>query len=143
LSANPDEFRAREQGPPNQQICRGQFSVGKRAGASYYITIFSTCLDYNSGSTAKARYPFGSSIRAERIKVRSTVKSFALITGMIVSSLTHAGTVETVFQDAALYTVKIETTTRHPYHDDAHGTVIGAGFLIDRKKGFISPHVNL
>lgn len=56
---------------------------------------------------------------------------------MIFSSLTHAGTVETVFQDAALYTVKIETTTRHPYHDDAHGTVIGAGFLIDRKKGWV------
>ena len=49
----------------------------------------------------------------------------------------YAGTVETVFQDAALYTVKIQTTTRHPYLNDTHGTIIGSGFLIDKGKGWI------
>jgi hypothetical protein len=47
----------------------------------------------------------------------------------------RAGSIEAVFEDAARYTVKIETTTEHPFLDDQLGTTIGAGFMIDRDKG--------
>ena len=49
----------------------------------------------------------------------------------------QAGSIEAVFEDAARYTVKIETTTEHPFLDDQLGTTIGAGFLVDRDKGWI------
>ena len=49
----------------------------------------------------------------------------------------RAETIENVFQDAVRYTVKIETTTEHPYINDTYGTVIGAGFLIDKTMGWV------
>jgi len=48
-----------------------------------------------------------------------------------------AGSIESVFKDAARYTVKIETTTEHPFLDDLQGRAFGAGFLVDREKGWI------
>jgi len=66
-----------------------------------------------------------------------TLRKFVLILGVMHASIASAGNVETVFQNAALYTVKIMTTTKHPYYDDTHGTTIGAGFLVDRDKGWI------
>lgn len=67
----------------------------------------------------------------------SMVRKFVFILGALNVSSTYAGSIETVFDDAALYTVKIETTTRHPYINDTHGTIFGAGFLINKDKGWI------
>ena len=59
------------------------------------------------------------------------VRKFIFILSVLNASFAYAGSIETVFDDAALYTVKIETTTRHPYINDTHGTINGAGFLIN------------
>lgn len=59
------------------------------------------------------------------------------ITCVLNTSIVNAETIETVFQDAARYTVKIETTTEHPYLNDTHGTVLGAGFLVDKSRGWV------
>jgi S1-C subfamily serine protease len=56
---------------------------------------------------------------------------------MLLSSIAYAASIESVFQEAGRYTVKIETTTEHPYMDDSHGMAFGAGFLVDKKKGWI------
>ena len=48
-----------------------------------------------------------------------------------------AGPIESVFEDAARYTVKIETTTEQPFADDLQGRIFGAGFLVDRQQGWI------
>lgn len=61
----------------------------------------------------------------------------SFVVSMIFSSIAFAGSIESVFQDAARYTVKIETTTEQPYMDDSQGMVFGAGFLVDKKKGWI------
>ena len=53
------------------------------------------------------------------------------------SASLHAASIEAVFEDAARYTVKIETTVAHPFLDDQFGTAFGAGFLIDRERGWI------
>jgi len=61
----------------------------------------------------------------------------SLIICMFQVSMLHAGSIESVFQDAARYTVKIETTTEYPYDNDSYGTTIGAGFLIDKARGWV------
>ena len=65
------------------------------------------------------------------------VRSFVFTLLVLNASITYAASIETVFDDAALYTVKIETTTRHPYINDTHGTITGAGFLINKAKGWV------
>lgn len=67
----------------------------------------------------------------------SIIRKFVVILAVMNSSVAIAGSVESVFQDAALYTVKIRTITKHPYYDDTHGTTIGAGFLVNKEKGWI------
>ena len=69
--------------------------------------------------------------------VLSMIRKSAFILGVLSSTFAWAGSIEAVFDDAALYTVKIETTTRHPYVNDTHGTTFGAGFLINKDKGWV------
>ena len=64
------------------------------------------------------------------------LKALALAFLCAASSL-QAASIEEVFEQAALYTVKIETTVEHPFLDDPFGTSFGAGFLIDRQRGWI------
>jgi S1-C subfamily serine protease len=47
------------------------------------------------------------------------------------------GSIESVFEAAARYTVKVETITEHPFLDDFQGRSFGAGFLVDRRQGWI------
>ncbi len=67
---------------------------------------------------------------------RNTGKCLLLLCLMLPAS-GIAGSIESVFEDAARYTVKIETTTEHPFLNDQQGRTFGAGFLIDRDKGWI------
>ena len=63
-----------------------------------------------------------------------TLVSLALLLGSFTAS---ADSVESVFQDAARYTVKIETTTLHPFLGDDEGMATGSGFLVNKQKGWI------
>ena len=65
------------------------------------------------------------------------LRNIVFTLGVLNASLSYAESIETVFDNAALYTVKIETTTRHPYVNDTHGTITGAGFLINKAKGWV------
>lgn len=67
----------------------------------------------------------------------SMVRNIVFTLGVLNASFTYAESIETVFDDAALYTVKFRTTTRHPYVNDTHGTITGAGFLINKDKGWV------
>ena len=49
----------------------------------------------------------------------------------------HALDTEEIFREAETYTVKIKTTSRHAYIGDTVGVSIGAGFLIDRSRGWV------
>jgi len=64
----------------------------------------------------------------------STLVSLSLLLGSLTAS---ADSVESVFQDAARYTVKIETTTLHPFLDDEEGVATGSGFLVNKQKGWV------
>jgi S1-C subfamily serine protease len=44
---------------------------------------------------------------------------------------------ETIFKDAAQYTVYVETRIEVPFIEDYQATIIGAGFVIDRKRHWI------
>ncbi len=48
-----------------------------------------------------------------------------------------ADSVESVFQAAERYTVKLRTTTLHPFLDDEEGVSTGSGFLLDKNEGWI------
>lgn len=61
----------------------------------------------------------------------------SLLVCVLMPASVAAGSIESVFQDAARYTVKIETSTEYPFLDDRQGTTFGAGFLVDRDKGWI------
>jgi len=65
------------------------------------------------------------------------IRKIIFILGALNASFSNAESIETVFDDAALYTVKIKTTTRHPYVNDTHGTITGAGFLINKDEGWV------
>jgi len=60
-----------------------------------------------------------------------------LLACLLLPAIASARSVESVFQEAARYTVKIETTTEYPFLGDRKGTTFGAGFLVDREKGWI------
>ena len=68
--------------------------------------------------------------------IKALVKSLPLLF-LYAASSPHAASIEEVFEDAARFTVKIETTVSHPFLDDQFGTSFGAGFLIDRERGWI------
>ncbi|MFC1560805.1 S1C family serine protease, partial [Pseudomonadota bacterium] len=63
-----------------------------------------------------------------------TIVSLSLLLGSFTAS---ADSVESVFQDAARYTVKIETTTLHPFLEDEEGVATGSGFLVNKEKGWV------
>lgn len=44
---------------------------------------------------------------------------------------------EDIFREAEKYTVKIKTTSNHAYIGDTVGVSIGAGFLIDKQRGWV------
>ena len=44
---------------------------------------------------------------------------------------------EKVFNDAIKYTVEIRTKIKIPFIEDENGVFYGAGFLIDKKRGWI------
>ncbi|MGD8349445.1 MAG: trypsin-like peptidase domain-containing protein [Gammaproteobacteria bacterium] len=69
------------------------------------------------------------------MKVES--RASLLLACLLVPAVAGARSVESVFQEAARYTVKIETSTEHPFLGDRRGTTFGAGFLVDREKGWI------
>jgi S1-C subfamily serine protease len=69
--------------------------------------------------------------------VKIVSASSPLLACLLMPALAGAGSIESVFQDAARYTVKIETSTEYPFLGDRKGTTIGAGFLVDRDKGWI------
>ena len=60
-----------------------------------------------------------------------------LLASLLIPAVAGARSVESVFQEAARYTVKIETSTEYPFLGDRRGTTFGAGFLVDREKGWI------
>ncbi|MCP4982695.1 MAG: PDZ domain-containing protein [Gammaproteobacteria bacterium] len=62
---------------------------------------------------------------------------FSILLFALHGSPVFADSIETVFRDAARYTVKIKTTTEYPYLTDDLGTTFGAGFLVDKKRGWI------
>ena len=51
--------------------------------------------------------------------------------------VSSADSIESVFKDAARYTVKIVTTIEFPFFNDDYGETFGAGFLVDKEKGWI------
>ena len=63
--------------------------------------------------------------------------SSLLLACLLMPVAAGARSIESVFQDAARYTVKIETSTEYPFLGDRKGTTFGAGFLVDRGKGWI------
>ncbi|MFP6709725.1 MAG: hypothetical protein VCE75_27625, partial [Alphaproteobacteria bacterium] len=44
---------------------------------------------------------------------------------------------KSTFAEAAKYTVKLKVRTRYPFYDDHIGSHRGAGFLIDKERGWI------
>ena len=44
---------------------------------------------------------------------------------------------KSTFAEAAKYTVKLKVRTRYPFYDDEIGSLRGAGFLIDKERGWI------
>ena len=77
---------------------------------------------------------------AEGLSVASkSIRSFSII-GLTALSLTAS--VSTAFAldpiaDAALFTVKTTTAVEYPFGSDRKTTGRGAGFLIDRERGWI------
>lgn len=69
------------------------------------------------------------------MKFRITTPTLILLS--FLSFASFADSVESVFQDAARYTVKIQTTTLHPFLDDDEGMATGSGFLVNKEKGWI------
>ena len=56
---------------------------------------------------------------------------------LLLPAIAVGGSIESVFEAAARYTVKIETITEHPFLNDFQGRSFGAGFLVDRRQGWI------
>src|SRR4051812_30958811 len=50
---------------------------------------------------------------------------------------------ERVFENAKSYTVKIRTTISMPFPNDSKGTGTGAGFVIDRSRGWIATNAHV
>ena len=49
---------------------------------------------------------------------------------LLLPAIAVGGSIESVFEAAARYTVKIETITEHPFLNDFQGRSFGAGFLV-------------
>ena len=60
-----------------------------------------------------------------------------LALGMPVVHAAQSSTDKTTFAEAAKYTVKLKVRTRYPFYDDNIGSLRGAGFLIDKERGWI------
>lgn len=65
------------------------------------------------------------------------IRAFTAFLLLFFSLTSHGDPVESVFQNAARYTVKISTVTLHPFLDDEEGVATGSGFLVNRKEGWI------
>ncbi len=44
---------------------------------------------------------------------------------------------KSTFAEAAKYTVKLKARTRYPFYDDEIGSLRGAGFLVDKERGWV------
>ena len=69
------------------------------------------------------------------MKVIARLLSPALL--LIASFASPADSVESVFQAAERYTVKLRTTTLHPFLVDEEGVSTGSGFLLDKNEGWV------
>ena len=52
-------------------------------------------------------------------------------------------TPETYFQKANLYTVKVRSRVEYPFVNDERGSFSGAGFLVDKKRGWIATNAHV
>jgi S1-C subfamily serine protease len=50
---------------------------------------------------------------------------------------------ETAFRDAREYTVRIRTQIVTPFIEDEEGAFVGAGFLVDAKRGWIATNAHV
>lgn len=80
----------------------------------------------------------------DRIKCFSPRRYFSLLPFVVlVASSASYGDDEQVFEAARRYTVKIRTQVAIPFFGDRKGTHVGAGFLVDARRGWIMTNAHV
>lgn len=62
---------------------------------------------------------------------------------LLVALPTNAATVEEIFAAARNYTVYIETRIETPFIEDDPGSYLGAGFIVDRERGWVMTNAHV
>jgi len=65
------------------------------------------------------------------------IRALLIIIPLFFAQTLVAQTAQKIFQDAVNFTVKIRSSVEIPYMEDNRGVSLGAGFIIDKKKGWI------
>lgn len=72
--------------------------------------------------------------------LRQTALAFALLLALgspCFADVTPKDTTEEIFKEALNYTVEIKTSTALPFSGDSAGTTRGAGFVVDKSRGWV------
>ena len=65
------------------------------------------------------------------------------ILSLLVFTPVYAGNAEEVFEQAAAYTVQIKTVTDIPFAGDSKSSSMGAGFVVDAKRGWVMTNAHV
>ena len=70
--------------------------------------------------------------------VSKTISVFSIVLFALISGHTRClAENQEVFSAASKYTVKVRSVIEYPFTSDSRGVFSGAGFIVDRKRGWI------
>ncbi|MFQ5757223.1 MAG: hypothetical protein ACE5H7_14185, partial [Acidiferrobacterales bacterium] len=66
-----------------------------------------------------------------------------LLLGLMALAPAYAGNGEDIFKQAPAYTVQIRTVVETPFTEDRQSSSLGAGFVVDAKRGWVMTNAHV